>query len=99
MTKADLINDIAIATGFDKKTIAVIVQGFMGSVKKNLAKGENVYLRGFGTFYLKKRSAKVARNIASSTSIKVPEHSVACFKAAAELALGVRGVKATKSIK
>ena len=47
MTKADLINEIAISSGFDKKTIAVIVEGFMTGVKKNLAKGDNVYLRSF----------------------------------------------------
>ncbi len=96
MTKADLINEIAISSGFDKKTIAVIVEGFMTGVKKNLAKGDNVYLRSFGTFYLKTRKAKVARNISSSTSIKVPEHTIAVFKAAAELAADVREVKASK---
>lgn len=96
MTKAELINEISIATGFDKKTIGAIVAATMRSVKKNLSEGENVYLRGFGTFYLKKRSAKVARNISSSTSIKVPAHSVAAFKPAAELALSVRNVKPNK---
>ena len=96
MTKADLINEIAIASGYDKKSITVIVEGFMKGVKKNLAKGENVYLRGFGSFTLKKRAAKVARNITSSTSIRVPEHSVVSFKAAKELAAEVRPVKAKK---
>ena len=96
MTKADPINEIAISTGYDKKTITTIVESMMNGVKKNLAKGENVYLRGFGSFILKKRAAKVARNISSNSSIKVPEHSVVSFKAAAELAKGVRGVKAKK---
>jgi DNA-binding protein HU-beta len=96
MTKADLINEIAIASGYDKKTITVIVENFMDGVKKNLSKGENVYLRGFGSFILKTRAAKIARNISSSTSIKVPEHSIVSFKAAAELATEVRNVKAKK---
>jgi len=96
MTKADLINEIAITSGYDKKTITVIVESFMDGVKKNLAKGENVYLRGFGSFIVKTRAAKIARNISSSTSIKVPEHSIASFKAAAELAAEVRNVKAKK---
>ncbi|MBO4518757.1 MAG: integration host factor subunit beta [Paludibacteraceae bacterium] len=93
MTKADLINEIAISTGYDKKTISVIVEGFMEGVKKNMAKGENVYLRGFGSFILKKRAAKVARNITSNASIKVPEHKVAAFKAAKEFASAVRNAK------
>lgn len=96
MKKADLINEIAIASGYDKKTISVIVEGFMDGVKKSLAEGENVYLRGFGSFILKTRAAKIARNITSSTSIKVPEHSVASFKAAKEFATEVRKVKAKK---
>ena len=96
MTKADLINDIAISTGYDKKTISVIVEAFMDDVKKNMAKGENVYLRGFGRFILKKRAAKIARNITSSISIHVPEHTIPAFKAAAEFAEEIRNVKAKK---
>ena len=96
MTKADLINEIAISTGYDKKTIGVIVEGVMNGVKKSMAKGNNVYLRGFGSFILKKRAAKVARNITSSISIHVPEHSVVAFKAAAEFADEVRDVKVKK---
>lgn len=90
MTKADLVNEIAISTGFDKTTIGIIVESMMESVKKNLAKGENVYLRGFGSFITKTRAAKVARNISKNTSIKVPEHRIASFKPAAELAADVR---------
>ena len=96
MTKADLISEIAISTGYDKKTISVIVEAFMQGVKQNMAKGENVYLRSFGSFILKTRAAKVARNISSSTSIKVPEHTIPAFKAAAEFAAEVRGVKMKK---
>ena len=90
MTKAELINEMAISTGFDKKTVGVIVESFMEGVKDQLAKGESVYLRGFGTFTLKTRKAKIARNISKNTSIQVPEHKIAYFKAAAELADAVR---------
>ena len=90
MTKAELINEIAISTGFDKRTIGVIVESFMDNVKKSLAKEENVYLRGFGSFITKKRAAKVARNISKSTSVLVPEHKIASFRAAQEFAEKIR---------
>ena len=90
MTKADLINEMAISTGYDKKTVGLIVESFMNNVKANLAKGENVYLRGFGSFVLKTRKAKIARNISKNTSVQVPEHKIAHFKAASELAEAVR---------
>ena len=93
MTKADLISEIAIATGFDKRTVGVIVEGFTEGLKRNMAKGENVYIRGFGSFVLKKRAKKVARNISASSSVVVPEHSIASFKPAAEFAEVVRNVK------
>ena len=90
MTKAELINDIAIATGYDKTTISVVVEAFMESVKKNLVDGENVYLRGFGSFITKTRKEKVARNIGKHMSVIVPSHRVVAFKPAAELADDVR---------
>ena len=93
MTKADLVNEIAISTGFDKTTIGIIVESMMESVKKNLAKGENVYLRGFGSFITKTRAAKIARNISKNTSIKVPQHKVPFFKAYTEFEDQVRKMK------
>lgn len=90
MTKAELINEIAISTGYDKTTISVVVESFMSNVKKNLVKGENVYLRGFGSFVAKTRKAKIARNISKSASIQVPEHRIAAFKPAAEFAAEIR---------
>ena len=90
MTKAELISQIAISSGYDKKTIGVVVEGFMKGVKNCTAKGENVYLRGFGTFLCKTRKAKVARNISKSMSIHVPEHKVVVFKAAKEFATAIR---------
>ena len=90
MTKADLINEIAISTGYDKTTIGIIVESMMENVKKTVASGENVYLRGFGSFITKVRAAKVARNIKAKTSVQVPEHKVPAFKPAAEFMKDVR---------
>ncbi len=82
MTKADLVNSIAITTGYDKTTIQHIVEAMMSSIKNTMSEGENVYLRGFGTFVLKTRKAKVARNISKNISIDVPQHNVVSFRAA-----------------
>ncbi|MBO7458569.1 MAG: integration host factor subunit beta [Paludibacteraceae bacterium] len=90
MTKAELINEIAIATGYDKKTITVILEQFMSGVKKNVAKKEPVFLRGFGTFTTKTRAAKVARNIGQRTSVQVPEHKIPFFKPSADFSAEVR---------
>jgi DNA-binding protein HU-beta len=90
MTKAELISEIAISTGYDKRSISVIVESLMDNVKKKVIAGENVYLRGFGSFITKKRAEKIARNINRSTSIKVPAHRIPAFKAAKEFAQAVR---------
>jgi DNA-binding protein HU-beta len=90
MIKADLINEIALTTGYDKMTVSVVVESFMENVKKSLNKGENVYLRGFGSFITKTRKAKIARNISKETSVPVPAHKIVAFKAGAELADEVR---------
>ncbi len=93
MTKADLVNEIAISTGFDKTTISAVVESYMKIIKNSLSEGENVYLRGFGSFITKTRKAKVARNISQSTSIRVPAHKIASFKPAAEFAKMMRAAK------
>ena len=93
MTKAELITEIAISTGFDKTTISAIVESYMSHVKKCMAKGENVYLRGFGTFELKERKEKVARNITKRSTVVVPAHSVPAFKPAKEFKSAVEAVK------
>ena len=90
MTKAELINQISLASGYDKKTVGVIVETFMDKVKKNVSEGENVFLRGFGSFISKTRKAKVARNIWKDLSIAVPSHKIPAFKPAAEFAEQVR---------
>ena len=93
MTKAELISEIAIQTGFDKKTIGVCLEAFTEGIKNNLVKVENVYIRGFGSFVTKKRAAKVARNILRETTIAVPAHLIPDFKPAAEFKAAVREAK------
>ncbi len=84
MTKADLVNQIAAQTGYDKATVLNVVESMMANVKGSLAKKENVYLRGFGTFQIKTRATKVARNISKNTTIIVPEHNIPAFKPSKE---------------
>ena len=82
MTNADIVSEIAQKTGIDKATVLNTVEAFMASVKESLAKEENVYLRGFGSFILKKRAQKTARNISKNTTIIIPEHNIPAFKPA-----------------
>jgi len=80
MTKADIVNEIAKNTGVDKVTVLTTVEAFMDAVKDSLSKDENVYLRGFGSFVVKKRAQKTARNISKNVTIKIPEHFIPSFK-------------------
>jgi DNA-binding protein HU-beta len=80
MTKADIVNQIAKSTGVEKIQVQTIVEAFMDSVKTAMAEGQNVYLRGFGSFIIKKRAMKVARNISKNTTITIPEHNIPAFK-------------------
>lgn len=82
MTKADIVNEISKNTGVDKHSVLASVESFMELVKDSLAKGENVYLRGFGSFVVKKRAQKTARNISKNTTIIIPEHNIPSFKPA-----------------
>lgn len=82
MTKADIVSEISQKTGIDKATVLNTVEAFIASVKESLAKEENVYLRGFGSFILKKRAQKTARNISKNTTIIIPEHNIPAFKPA-----------------
>ncbi len=83
MTKADIVNEISQKTGIDKTTVLTTVEAFMESVKESLIeKEENVYLRGFGSFILKKRAKKTARNISKNTTIIIDEHNIPAFKPA-----------------
>ena len=82
MTKADIVNEIAKNTGIDKATVLTTVEAFMETVKEKLQKNENVYLRGFGSFVIKQRAEKTARNISKNTTIIIPAHNIPSFKPA-----------------
>ena len=82
MTKADIVSEIAKSTGIDKASVLETIEKFMETVKDSLAEGENVYLRGFGSFIVKTRSQKTARNISKNTAIIIPEHKIPAFKPA-----------------
>ena len=82
MTKADIVNEIAKKTGAEKVLVRTIVEAFMDEVRGSLIENNNVYLRGFGSFIIKKRATKVARNISKNTTITIPEHNIPAFKPA-----------------
>ena len=90
MTKADIVNEIAKSTGVEKIQVQAIVESFMDEIKDSLGRGENVYLRGFGSFIIKKRATKVARNISKNTTITIPEHNIPAFKPAKSFAGDVK---------
>lgn len=96
MTKQELVRAISHETGVDQPTALVTVEAFMNIIKDTMAQGENVYLRGFGTFNLKKRAAKTARNITKKETIIVPEHFIPSFKPCPEFQSKVAEVKELK---
>lgn len=80
MTKADVIDQISDQTGIDKADVQEAVEAFFSIIKNSMAEGENIYVRGFGSFVNKKRARKVARNISKNTAIIIDEHFVPSFK-------------------
>lgn len=97
MTKAEIVNEIANKTGVEKVVVQKTVEAFMNTVKGSLVKGENVYLRGFGSFIIKKRAEKTGRNISKNTTIIIPAHCIPSFKPAKEFVGEVKkSVKAGK---
>ena len=80
MTKADIVKEIIQNTGIEKVTVEKAIEAFMETVKESLTEGRNVYLRGFGSFIVKKRAEKTARNISRNTIVIVPEHFIPSFK-------------------
>ena len=82
MTKADIVARIAQQTGVEKAVAMTVVEAFMETVKDSMVAGNEVFLRGFGSFIIKKRAKKVARNILKNTTIVIPAHSVPAFKPA-----------------
>ncbi len=80
MTKADIVNKISGKTGIEKLAVQTTVEEFMKTVRKSLEEGQNVYLRGFGSFVVKKRAQKTGRNISKNTTIIIPAHNIPSFK-------------------
>jgi len=82
MTKADIVAKISDKLGMEKGDVQATVETFMNEVKNSLEGGDNVYLRGFGSFIVKKRAEKTGRNISKNTTIKIPAHNIPAFKPA-----------------
>ena len=82
MTKADVIEEISNQTGIEKVAVSAAVESFFKVIRDSMSKGENVYVRGFGSFHLKKRARKTGRNISKNTTIIIPAHYIPHFKPA-----------------
>ncbi len=83
MTKAEMVNNIAQQTGIGKKEVAITIEAFMEEIRNSLAnQKENVYLRGFGSFIVKHRAQKTARNISKNTTLVIEAHDLPAFKPA-----------------
>jgi DNA-binding protein HU-beta len=80
MTKAEIVKKISEETGIKKEAVEAIVEVLMTTMKNSMVKGENIYLRGFGSFIIKKRAEKTGRNISKNTSVKIPAHNIPAFK-------------------
>ena len=96
MTKQELVRTISQETGIDQPTVQASVEALMKIIRKTMASGENVYLRSFGTFNLKKRAAKTARNITLNETIIIPEHYFPTFKPCPEFQIEVAELKEIK---
>ncbi|PHS67710.1 MAG: integration host factor subunit beta [Flavobacterium sp.] len=90
MTKADIVAKISDKLGMEKGDVQATVETFMSEVKNSLEGGDNVYLRGFGSFIVKKRAEKTGRNISKNTTIKIPAHNIPAFKPAKVFVEGVK---------
>jgi DNA-binding protein HU-beta len=96
MRKADLINRIYEKTGIPKVDVLVTLETMFKEVKDTLSQGENIYIRGFGSFITKKRAAKVGRNIKKNIAVDIPEHFIPSFKPAKEFVQEVKKLKTVK---
>jgi DNA-binding protein HU-beta len=90
MRKADLVNQIAEKTGIPKVDVLITLETMFKEVRESLAGGQNIYIRGFGSFITKKRAAKIGRNIKKNTAVHIPEHFVPTFKPAKEFVTQVK---------
>ncbi len=93
MTKAEIVTEIANKTGIEKVAVQAVVESFMETVKDTMVNGENVYLRGFGSFIIKERAEKTGRNISKNTTIIIPAHNIPAFKPAKTFVNEVKGNK------
>src|SRR6202012_1550435 len=93
MRKADVVGSIAEKTGIPKVDILVALETFFKEVKISLVEGEPVYVRGFGSFILKKRAAKIGRNIKKNVAVEIPEHFIPAFNSAKEFVQAVKDFK------
>lgn len=84
MTKAEIVAEIASKTGIEKQVVLQVVEGMMDTIKTSMINGEEVFLRGFGSFIIKHRAEKTARNISKNTTIIIPEHNIPAFKPSKE---------------
>ena len=96
MTKADIVSRISEKLGIEKGDVQATVESFMEEVKSSLENGDNVYLRGFGSFIIKTRAEKTGRNISKNTTIKIPAHNIPAFKPAKTFTEGVKSKVAVK---
>jgi DNA-binding protein HU-beta len=90
MTKAEIVNEVAKATGIEKVTVQTVVEATMESIKASLIRDNNVYLRGFGSFINKERAQKAARNITRQTTMTIPAHCIPAFKPSKSFAAAVK---------
>ena len=84
MTKAEIVSEIASKAGIDKREVLMVVESLMDTIKTTMTNGEEVFLRGFGSFIIKRRAEKTARNISKNTTMIVPAHNIPAFKPAKE---------------
>lgn len=90
MTKAEIVANISEKSGIEKADVLATVEAFMAEVKDSLEQGDNVYLRGFGSFIIKTRAEKTGRNISKNTTLKIPAHNIPAFKPAKTFVEGVK---------
>jgi DNA-binding protein HU-beta len=93
MTKQEIVNEIAKKTGIEKNTVLKTVESLMDTINVSMVKNNNIYLRGFGTFEIKKRAKKTARNISKNTTVIIPEHFVPAFRPCKEFVDSMKSKK------
>lgn len=98
MTKADIVNRISEKTGVERTVVLSVVESYFSTMKEEMVKGNNVYFRGFGSFILKKRAKKIARNISKNTALVIDAHFIPKFKPSKTFVDAVRNSAAVKKM-